>query len=88
MTSVLRAIFFEIVGLGSLWSIMHDLTSGTAMNRGIMINVRENPGGFYLLVMCKAAFVCFATVVILNAFGLIGDPFVWVQHTLPSLIPK
>jgi hypothetical protein len=52
------------------------------------IDVRENPGGYYLMIFINAAFVCFAAAVVLHAFGLIGDPFVWMRHYLPFLMPR
>jgi len=76
------------MGFFSLWSIMNDLGTGNATSRTTIINVRENPGGFYLVVFCKAVFVSFAIAAILNAFGLIGDPFVWFAQTFPFLVRK
>jgi hypothetical protein len=52
------------------------------------IDVRENPGGYYLLIFIKAAFVCFAVAVLLNAFGLTGDPFIWMRQNLSFLMPR
>jgi hypothetical protein len=57
-------------------------------NRGMTFNASENTGGFYLTMFCKAAFVSFAVAVILNAFGMIGDPFVWFARTFPFLVPR
>jgi hypothetical protein len=88
MSPILRAAFFEIVGVLSFFSIVKDLTAGNTTNRRMTIDARENPGGFYLVMLCKAGFVCFAVAVILNALGLIGDPFVWVQQTFPFLVRK
>jgi hypothetical protein len=88
MSPTLIAVFFAVLGFVSLWSIMNDLGTGLASGRRSTIDIRENPGGFYLVVFCKAAFVCFAVAVILNALGLIGDPFVWMRRTLPFLMPR
>jgi hypothetical protein len=88
MSSTFTAIFFELMGLVSLWSLIKDISTGTTTNRGTTIDVRDNPGGFYLIQFCKACFVCFAVAVLLNAFGLIGDPFVWMRQNLPFLMPK
>jgi hypothetical protein len=33
-------------------------------------------------------FVSFAVAVLLNTFGVIGDPFVWAHTYLPFLMPK
>ncbi len=86
--AALKAIFFAGLGFFSLWSIMNDLGSGNATARNMTIDARENPGGFYLTVFCKVAFVCFAVAVVLNAFGLIGDPFVWMREHFPFLMPR
>ena len=86
MSPLLRAAFFEIVGLWSLWSIASDLRTGIASNGRMPIDIRDNAGGFYLTVACKAGFVCFAIAVLLNALGLIGDPFAWIARTLPFLV--
>jgi hypothetical protein len=48
----------------------------------------ENSGGFYPTMFCKAAFVSLAVAVILNAFGVIGDPFAWFARTFPFLVPR
>jgi hypothetical protein len=86
MSPHLRAALFEILGLWSLWSIARDLRTGIATNGGMSIDVRENAGGFYLTIACKAAFVGFAVAVLLNAFGLIDDPFAWFARTFPFLV--
>ena len=88
MSPTLITGFFVFLGLYSLWAIVNELRTGIAANRNSAIDVRENPGGFYLLVFIKVAFVCFAAAVVLNAFGLIGDPFVWMRHYLPFLMPR
>jgi hypothetical protein len=88
MSPTLIAAFFAVLGFVSLWSIMNDLGTGNASTRGSTINVREKPGGFYLVVFCKAAFFCFAIAVVLHALGLIGDPFVWMRQTFPFLMPR
>jgi len=62
---------------------MSELRTGIATSNRSTIDVRENPGGFYLLISIKAAFVCFAAAVLLNSFGLIGAPFVWMRQNLP-----
>jgi hypothetical protein len=67
---------FLLIGLYSLWAPINELRTGIATSRRGTIDLRENPGGFYRLIFIKAAFVCFAVAVLLNAFGLIGDPFV------------
>lgn len=88
MSPFLTAAFFEILGLISLWSMIGDLRSGSTTNRGMTIDAKENPGGFCLVMLCKAGFVCFAIAVLLNALGLIGDPLVWMRQNLPFLMPR
>jgi hypothetical protein len=88
MSPFLTGAFFEIIGLWSLWSMIGDLRTGNTTNRNMTIDVKENPGGFYLVMACKAAFVCFAVAVLLNSLGLIGDPFVWMRQNLPFLMPR
>jgi hypothetical protein len=86
MSTLLRAAFFEILGLWSLWSIMSDLRTGIATNGKMTIDVRDNTGGFYLTIVCKAGFICFAIAVLLNALGLIDDPFAWFGRTFPFMM--
>jgi hypothetical protein len=82
--------FFLFLGLYSAWGLLNTLRTGVVIGRNSKstVDVRENPGGFYLLVFFNAAFICFATAVVLYAFGLIGDPFVWMQHYFPCLMPS
>jgi hypothetical protein len=86
MSPLLRAAFFEILGLWSLWSIVNNLRTGVATNGKMTIDIRENAGGFYLTIACKAAFVGFAIAVLLNALGLIDDPFAWFARTFPFMV--
>jgi hypothetical protein len=60
MSPILTTIFFAVLGFFSLWSIMNDLGTGNATARKMTINVSENPGGFYLPMFCKSAFVIFS----------------------------
>jgi hypothetical protein len=88
MPPILITGFFLVLGLYSLWALANELRTGIATGRRSTIDVRENPGGFCLLIFIKAAFVCFAVAVLLNALGLIGDPFVWMRQNLPFLMPR
>jgi hypothetical protein len=88
MSSSLTTGVILFLGLYSLWGLLNELRTGVAWNRGGNIDVRENPGGFYLLAFIKVAFICFATAVVLHAFGLIGDPVAWMRHYLPFLVPR
>ena len=40
----------------------------------------------FITVACKAAFVAFAVAVVLNAFGLTGDPSAWFARTFPFMV--
>jgi hypothetical protein len=53
MSPTLRAIFSEGMGFVALWSVIKDISTGNATSRGMTINVRENPGGFYLVVFSR-----------------------------------
>jgi len=77
-------ILFAVLGLIALWSIMNNLATGNAETRWWIVNVKENPGGFYLIIFSKAAFISFSIAVVLHAFGLIGDPFVWMRQFFPT----
>lgn len=88
MSPTLITGFFLVLGLYSLWGIINELRTGIAKGGRATIDVRENAGGFYLLIFTKSAFVCFVVAIILNAFGLIGDPFIWAHTYLPFLMPK
>jgi hypothetical protein len=88
MSPIIITGFFLVLGLYSVWALMNDLKTGTARNRGGTVDVRDNPGGFYLLAVIKVLFICFSTAVVLNAFGLIGDPFAWMRHYFPYMMPR
>jgi hypothetical protein len=88
MSPTLTAGFFLFIGLYSAWAMVNDLRTGMARSRNSTIDIKDNPGGFYLLVFIKAAFICFSIAVLLHAFGLIGDPFVWMRQNLPFLMPR
>jgi hypothetical protein len=88
MPDTVIAGFFLCMGLYSLSSLVNDLRTGTASGRNRDVDVREYPGWFYLLIFTKTAFVSFAFAVVLHAFGLIGDPLLWMRQTLPFLLPR
>jgi hypothetical protein len=44
------------------------------------------PSGAY--VPSRSFCLLFAVAVLLNTFGLIGDPVVWMRQTLPFLMPR
>jgi hypothetical protein len=87
MSDTVVAGFFLFMGLYSLASLASDLRTGVAAGRNRSVDVHEYPGWFYLLVLTKTAFAGFAFAVVLHAFGLIGDPMVWMRQTLPFLLP-
>lgn len=85
MSPFLRATLFEAIGLWSAFSIWKSFQTGIVENRrGWNIDRRENPGGFWLSLLVRALFVAYAVAVLLWAFGLIGDPYVWLHAMLPS----
>lgn len=85
MPSLLYTALFEALGAVALWTMVTDIRAGSTTNRGMTINVRENPGGFYLVMFAKGAFACFAAATLLHTLGLIGDPVAWVHETFPFL---
>lgn len=81
-----RAIFFELLGIWSAYSIWKNLKTGVIdTGRGWIIDRRDNPAGFWAYIAFGAFFVAFAIAVVLNQIGLTGDPFAWVHRALPSL---
>jgi len=71
-----RAIFFEVIGLWSAYQIWKNFQTGTIdTGRGWTITRKDNAGGFWLYTLFNVAFIAFAIAVLLNAIGLIGDPF-------------
>ena len=69
-------MMIEVMGVLALGSIIHDLRTGQDVNRGVTVDRRENPAGFWFLIALKAGIVCFAIAEILFAIGLIQqDPF-------------
>ena len=88
MSDTVIAGLFLCMGLYSLASLVNDLRTGVAASRNSTVDVREYPGWFYLLIVTKTVFISFAFAVVLHAFGLIGDPFVWMRQNLPFLMPR
>jgi hypothetical protein len=80
-----RAIFFEILGIWSAYQIWKNFQTGTASGRGWTLERRDNPAGFWAYTLFNVLFVAFAAAVLLNAIGLVGDPFAWVRGVVPSL---
>ena len=74
MPQLLFNAIIEALGAFSLWSIVSDIRAGSTTNRGMTIEVKENPGGFYFVQIAKGGFVCFAAATLLHQLGLIGDP--------------
>jgi hypothetical protein len=88
MSNTVITGFFLFMGLYSLASLLSDLRTGVAAGHNRNVDVREYPGWFYLLVLPKTAFAGFAFAMVLHAFGLTGDPLVWMRQTLPFLMPR
>jgi len=71
------------------WFIFGEIVSGqTSTKAKSSISRAENPGGFWLTIMIKAAFVVFVVAVLLNASGLTGDPLVWLRETFPAFFRR
>jgi hypothetical protein len=85
MPSLLYTALFESLGAVALWTMVTDIRAGSTTNRGMTIDAKENPGGFYLIMFAKGAFACFAAAVLLHTLGLIGDPATWIHQTFPFL---
>jgi hypothetical protein len=85
MYSMIYAGLVEALGAFALWSIFTDFKAGSTTNRGMTIELKENPGGFYFVQVWKAAVVCFAAATLLHGLGLIGDPVTWIHQTFPFL---
>jgi len=80
MSSLWWPMMIEVVGVLALGGIIHDLRTGQDVNRGVTVNRRENPAGFWFLIALKAGIVCFAVAEMLFAIGLIQqDPFALLQ---------
>jgi hypothetical protein len=54
MSPALITVFCAAMGFVALWTLMKGLGMGSTTNRGMTINASENPGGFYLIMFCKA----------------------------------
>ncbi|MBI3700658.1 MAG: hypothetical protein HY242_09490 [Afipia sp.] len=78
-----RAIFFEVIGLWSAVQIWNNLKTGIIdTGRGWRMERDTNPAGFWLYTLFNVLFVAFAIAVLLNAIGLIADPFPVVNRWL------
>jgi drug/metabolite transporter superfamily protein YnfA len=86
MHHYLLAGLFEIAGLYSLFRIVRQLKTGVVNdNRGYEVNVRANPGGFYLQIIACFVFAILALALALNQLELISDPLAWLRETFPFL---
>jgi hypothetical protein len=85
MPTLLYTALFEALGAVALWTMVTDIRAGSTTNRGMTIDARENPGGFYLVMFAKGAMGCFAGAILLHSLGLIGDPVTWIHATFPFL---
>jgi hypothetical protein len=85
MPAFLYAALIQAFGAMAVCSMISDLRAGSTTNRGMTIEARDNPGGFYLVQASKAAFGCFAAASLLHSVGWIGDPVTWIHQTLPFL---
>jgi hypothetical protein len=81
--------FFICLGVYLAVSLVGDLRTGIIADssRGD-VDVRDLPGLFYVRIFIKVFVIGLAIAVLLHAFGLIGDPFVWMREYLPFLMPR
>ena len=82
---LLAIIVFSVAALLGTRLVIGDIVSGQTSTKYSYIKRSENAGGFWLLVAVKSAFVIFAFALLLNAFGLIGDPYAPLHRAVPSL---
>lgn len=83
VTVICAAAFF------AAWFIVGEIVSGQASTKANSVIKRaENPGGFWLTILIKAAFVVFAVAVLLHALGLTADPLVWLRETFPAFFRR
>jgi hypothetical protein len=61
------------------------LRTGTTTSAGMKFAFDDNPIGFCLVIAMKAGFVGFAVAEIFHAAGVVSDPMVSIQKTLPFL---
>jgi hypothetical protein len=81
--------FFICLGVYLAVSLVGDLQTGIiADSRWGDVDVRDLPGLFYVRIFIKVFVIGLAIAVLLHAFGLIGDPFVWMREYLPFLMPR
>ena len=82
-SSLLWPMIIEVTGLLALASLIQDLRTGQDVSRSGTIDRRDNPGGFWFLIIIKVAVICFAIAEVLFGIGVIEhDPYVWLQqHT-------
>jgi hypothetical protein len=88
MSPTLITGFFLCMGLFSLSSLVGEFRTGIMIDTRGNIDAKEYPGLFYLRVVIQIGFIAFSAAVVLHAFDLIGDPFVWARHYLPFLMPR
>ena len=89
MSDTMIAGFFICLGVYVAVSLVGDLRTGVIVDRRWGdVDVRELPGLFYVRMFIKVFVICLAIAVLLHAFGLTGDPFVWMRDYLPFLMPR
>ncbi len=73
------AVIFGALALVVGWAIRKDLSTGVSGDSPYRSNVAENPVGYSLMILTKAAVVVFGVAEILHAFGMIEDPIRIIQ---------
>jgi hypothetical protein len=81
--------FLICLGVYLAVSLVGDLRTGIIADssRGD-VDARDLPGLFYVRIVIKMFVIGVAIAVLLHAFGLIGDPFVWMREYLPFLMQR
>ena len=82
------AVIFGALALVAGWAIRNDLSTGESGDSLYRFNLAENPVGYSLMILSKAAVVVFGVAEILHAFGMIGDPVHIIETGLPFLVQK
>lgn len=79
------ALLIGPFALIAAWSLVRAWRTGRIGSRGWTFQLGENPGGFWLVVVCDVGIVIFCLGVALHALGLFGDPAGPLRLALPSL---
>ena len=70
---VLLVVFAPFMAL-ACWSLIKAWRTGTIKSRGWAFQADKSPIGFWLVAACHLGILVFGLALVLQAFGLIGDP--------------